>query len=153
MIVFDLKCSDGHVFEVWFASTPAYEEQRAAKHIICPACASTKIEKAVMAPNISAKQNQKAERPTLPIMQTTETGDDKAKALMQELAAVQTKLLERSAWVGKDFERKARAMDAGEETASSIHGEVSAEQARGLLEDGIPVLPLPFPVIPPDKRN
>lgn len=153
MIVFDLKCDGGHVFEVWFASSSAYEEQRAAKLVICPACASTEIGKAVMAPNIGAKQNQKAERPTLPVMQASESGDEKAKALMQELAAVQTKLLERSAWVGKDFERQARAMDAGEEAVSSIHGEVSTEQARGLLEDGIPVMPLPFPVVPPDKRN
>ncbi len=34
MIVFDLRCSGGHVFEAWFGSSAAYEEQRAAARVL-----------------------------------------------------------------------------------------------------------------------
>ena len=39
MISFDLKCGLGHVFEAWFKSSGAYEEQRNSGLIGCPLCA------------------------------------------------------------------------------------------------------------------
>lgn len=154
MIVFDLKCESAHVFEVWFASSSAFEEQRAARLVACPICGSTEVVKALMAPNLGSRQNRKTDAPRLSVIKGQNSEDDgKRKALTETLAIIQSKLLEGSSWVGKDFERQARAMDAGETEPSSIHGEVSAEQAQSLIDDGISVLPLPFPVIPPDKRN
>ncbi len=41
MIVFDLRCAEEHVFEAWFASSTAYDDQRARKLIACPVCADT----------------------------------------------------------------------------------------------------------------
>jgi len=58
MIVFDLKCGQGHVFEAWFGSSAAWEGQRAAGLVACPMCGSAEVEKAVMAPNVGAKGNQ-----------------------------------------------------------------------------------------------
>jgi hypothetical protein len=72
---------------------------------------------------------------------------------MESMAKAQTKALEKSKWVGKDFDRQARAMDAGDAETSTIHGEVTKDEAISLIEDGIAVMPLPFPVIPPEKRN
>ena len=40
MIVFDLKCGSGHVFEAWFASSTAYETQREGGLVQCPVCGS-----------------------------------------------------------------------------------------------------------------
>jgi hypothetical protein len=62
-------------------------------------------------------------------------------------------MLSKSEWVGRDFDSKARAMDAGEIDKATIHGEVSKDEAKALIEDGIGVMPLPFPVVPPSKRN
>ena len=53
MIVFDLKCGAGHVFEAWFASSDAFGEQRYRRLIACPVCGHSAVEKAVMAPNVA----------------------------------------------------------------------------------------------------
>ena len=61
MIVFDLRCGTGHVFESWFGSSVAYEEQRAGGMIACPICGDTGVAKAVMAPNVGAKGNRRSD--------------------------------------------------------------------------------------------
>ncbi|WP_116970632.1 DUF1178 family protein, partial [Blastomonas sp. UPD001] len=43
MIVYDLKCEHDHVFEVWFASSQAYEDQRARGLVACAFCGSTEV--------------------------------------------------------------------------------------------------------------
>ncbi len=53
MIVFDLKCRDGHVFEEWFASTADYDEKVASTQLVCPTCGDTHIEKGLTAPRIN----------------------------------------------------------------------------------------------------
>ncbi len=45
--------------------------------------------------------------------------------------------------VGPDFAEEARKMHFGETPARSIYGEATAEEARELADDGIPVCPLP----------
>ena len=142
MIVFDLRCGGGHVFEAWFASSDAYETQRAAGHIACPLCADGAIEKAVMAPSIPTKGNRR---------------DDPAphaiKAALAALAQQQANVLAGSQWVGGAFARRARAMHAGEEADAPIHGQASLADAKALAEEGVPIAPLPLPVVPPDAAN
>jgi len=144
MIVFDLKCGAGHVFEAWFGSSGDYEDQRARGLLACPLCGDAKVSKAVMAPNVPAKSNRKADAPPSPAA---------VKAALAALAEAQKKALEGSTWVGRAFANRARAMHEGEIDAAPIHGEASAEEARALIEDGVPVAPLPLPVTPPDTRN
>ncbi len=143
MIVFDLKCTHAHVFEAWFGSSADYEDQRARGLLTCPICGDADIAKAVMAPNIPAKGNRAAANAAAP----------DPKALMAALAQVQAKMLEGSQWVGMSFADKARAMHAGEEAAAPIHGQTSLAEAKALIEDGVPVAPLPLPVIPPEQCN
>ncbi len=151
MIVFDLKCADGHVFEIWFGSSNDYESQKARRLIACPYCADTHVEKAVMAPNVAAKGNSSNQN--LPAAQVAPGDDDKMKAMITTLAKAQAQLLSKSKWVGRDFDKTARAMDAGEVDRTTIHGEATPQEAKALIDDGISVLPLPLPVVPPDKRN
>ncbi|MDR6853610.1 hypothetical protein J2Y54_003130 [Sphingomonas sp. BE123] len=145
MIVFDLKCAHAHVFEAWFGSSADYDDQRARGLLSCPVCGDADIAKAVMAPNVAAKGNR---APATPAPATPDP-----KALMAALAQVQAKLLEGSQWVGMSFADKARAMHLGEEPAAPIHGQTSLDEARALIEDGVPVAPLPLPVVPPEQRN
>src|SRR6478609_1230752 len=58
MIVFDLACNSGHVFEAWFGSTDDYEDQRTRGLVSCPLCGAKQVAKAVMAPNVGPKGNQ-----------------------------------------------------------------------------------------------
>ncbi|RYY47765.1 MAG: DUF1178 family protein [Sphingomonadales bacterium] len=142
MIVFDLKCADGHVFEAWFASSTAYIEQKAGGLVACPMCGSGAVDKAVMAPNIGAKGSQGAGVPP-----------EAMKAAMAALAAAQGKALENSTWVGTAFAEKARSMHLGEAPVAQIHGQATREEAKALVEEGVPVAPLPLPVVPPEASN
>ena len=49
-----------------------------------------------------------------------------------------------SDYVGMSFAAEARAMHEGTRPERAIHGEARIDEARKLLEDGIPVAPLPF---------
>lgn len=142
MIVFDLRCGNSHVFEAWFASSAAYEEQRQRALVICPVCDDSVIEKAVMAPNIGAKGNR-----------AVASSVTELDATLTQMAAVQAKLLEKSEWVGRALPDRARAMHLGDEPVALIHGETSLAEAKELTEEGVPLLPLPFRVIPPPARN
>lgn len=150
MIVFDLKCAAGHVFEAWFGSSAAWEAQRSAGLVACPLCGGAEVEKAVMAPNVGAKSNQAAAAnvPNAPAIPA-----EAMKAAMAALAAAQAKALEGSKWVGTAFADKARAMHLGEAPHAPIHGQVSVAEAAALIEEGVPVAPLPLPVVPPEACN
>ena len=142
MIVFDLKCGTGHVFEAWFGSGADYTDQRERGLVSCPLCGDGAVEKAVMAPNVAAKGNR-ADVPSPAAM----------KAAMRELAKLQTKALKDSTWVGRDFANQARAMHVGERDHATIHGQATPTEAKALADDGVAVAPLPFPVVPPEQAN
>jgi hypothetical protein len=133
MIVFDLLCLDGgETFEAWFRSNADYEEQSAAGLVECPFCESTRIAKAPMAPSVPRKP---------------------ADSPLARVAAVQAELLKGSRWVGDEFAETARAIHEGEIAAEPVHGNATLEQARALVDDGVPVAPLPLPVVPPTQVN
>ncbi|NIJ19124.1 hypothetical protein FHS95_000793 [Sphingomonas naasensis] len=152
MIVFDLKCAAGHVFEAWFGSSAAWDAQRAAGLIACPICGDGDVAKAVMAPNVAAKGNRRTTAPA-PVLPRETPPPEVVKAAMEMIAAAQTKMLETSQWVGAAFTEKARAMHLGEAPAAPIHGRATAEQAQELIEEGVAVAPLLVPVVPPEQRN
>ncbi len=158
MIVFDLKCArEGHVFEGWFSSTEDFAGQKERGLLVCPMCGDAQVEKAVMAPAVSAKGNRRPDpvvtkaRHQVPV--STGGDSEKTAVLMQALAKAQAEALAGSEWVGRKFADKARAMHYGEVDAKPIHGEVAAEEARSLVEEGVEVAPLIFPVVPPEAQN
>lgn len=164
MIVFDLQCASAcHKFEGWFSSSDDYEQQTARGLLLCPVCGDGEIRKAVMAPAVSAKSNQRAIVASGPAQAEGEgqtvvpmsAGNDnpRLKELMQALAHTQAEALKQSEWVGNGFADRARAMHYGEEDAKPIHGHVAAQEARSLLEEGVEVAPLLFPVVPPEAQN
>ena len=137
MIVFDLKCLDGgELFEGWFSSGSDFDEQVARKLLGCPFCGSARVEKAPMAPRVSRSK---------PV--------DERTSEINKLASLQSKLLQGSQWVGSDFPERARAMHLGETEARPVHGEASHEEARSLIDEGVPILPLPLRVVPPGQVN
>lgn len=151
MIVFDLACAEGgHVFEGWFGSTGDYETQRAQGWIACPMCGSTDVAKAVMAPRVGAKGNQRGEATPVPV---ANEAPEALRRMMQALAEAQAKALEGSDYVGERFADEARAMHLGESDHRAIHGQASVEEAKALIEEGVAVAPLPFPVRPPGTDN
>lgn len=143
------------MFEAWFGSSTDYEDQRDRALIACPVCGATEISKAVMAPAVPAKSNQAAAA-NLPVANggAIDPRDvAKMRAMMTKLAEAQSEALKDSEWVGRRFAETARAMHYGEQDHKSIYGEVASEEARALMEEGVEVAPLPFPVAPPEQRN
>ncbi|MCC6925570.1 DUF1178 family protein [Novosphingobium sp.] len=155
MIVFDLECRPlGHRFEGWFASSDDYAAQQQRGLIGCPHCGTADVTKAVMAPSVGRKGNQLAQT-TAVAAQPVLAGQlpPEAQELMAKLATLQAEALKQSRWVGKNFADESRKMHYGESEAETIHGQATPEQARDLLDEGIALMPLPFPVAPPDELN
>ena len=160
MIVYDLSCTNGHGFEGWFGSSADFQRQQEAGLVSCPHCGSAEIAKAPMAPAVPRKSNQASlPRPagaTLPPAGAVMGGGPmhpEVQAALKTLAEAQAKALEGSQWVGTHFAEDARAMHYGERDPAPIHGQATMDEARKLLDEGIEVLPLPFPVLPPDELN
>lgn len=153
MIVFDLSCPADHVFEAWFGSTADYEQQRARGLVSCPVCGSGEVEKAVMAPNVAPKGNAGGGGAArLPVRggKGGEPSPAEMKAMLAALARAQARALENSEHVGPRFAEEARAIHAGDAPERLIHGQATAEEAKALVEEGVPVAPLPLPIVPPD---
>ncbi|MEW4447926.1 DUF1178 family protein [Qipengyuania sp. JC766] len=160
MIVFDLKCDNSHRFECWFKSSGDFEEQSSRGLVSCPQCGSGVVAKAPMAPAVPKKsagegRRNRLEPKSAPADQPLAGGSllpEVAKAL-QTIAKAQAKALEKSTWVGEKFADKARAMHYGEADEAPIHGRASRDDAEALLEEGITVAPILFPIAPPDEVN
>jgi hypothetical protein len=152
MIVFDLRCAPaGHVFEAWFGSSADYEGQQARGLVQCPLCGSGEVGKAVMAPRVSAKGNQRSDPSPSPAPVSSDV--EGMKKMLAAMATAQKKLLENSEHVGAKFADEARAIHHGESPQRAIHGRATQDEARSLAEDGIAVAPLPFPVIDEERKN
>jgi len=155
MIVYDLSCCEGHRFEGWFGSSGDFEDQRARGLLCCPSCGTADVTKAPMAPAVPAKGNRRQEvlppEASRPMANTPmPPGMQKALAV---LAKAQAEALKNSTWVGDRFAEETRKMHYGERDEAPIHGQASLAEAKALIEEGVPVAPLPFPVAPPEKLN
>ena len=132
MIRYALACDHGHEFEGWFGSSSAFADQQARGLLECPVCASTAVRKQIMAPAVAGT---KRDTPDLP---------PKARAMMMEaLGKVRRHVEENFDYVGDAFAREARAIHEGRSEDRGIFGEASPAEVKALVEDGVPVAPLP----------
>lgn len=150
MIRFTLKCEREHCFESWFESNDAFDKLVSRRLVECPSCGSTKISKELMAPKVRSSRkaalpvpSDAAPAPAAP----PDAGADVAEAIQKLKAHVE----KNSDYVGDSFANEARAMHEGDKPQRAIHGEAKLDDARKLIEDGVPALPLPF--IPRQKTN
>lgn len=143
MIRYSLKCAAGHGFDSWFQSAEAFATLQGAGQLVCPVCGATRVEKELMAPAVRpARKAEAAERPSLA---------DPASELEAAIAALKKQIEDNSEYVGMNFAAEARRIHAGEAPERAIHGEAKPEDARKMLEEGLPVAPLPF--LPARKVN
>jgi hypothetical protein len=133
MIRYALRCSNDHRFESWFGSSDDFDRLKAAGMVTCEVCGGTGVEKDLMAPRVAASSDGS----------TPLSGP--ASPAEQALAELRRRIEASSEDVGRNFAREARRIHAGEASARPIIGEARVVDARALLEDGIPVAPLPWP--------
>ncbi len=137
MIRFALRCDEGHSFDSWFQSAAAYDALAAAGHLSCAVCGSASVQKALMAPALPARRERTAP-------ETPDTADTPEEARRRAIEALRRKIEAESDYVGMEFAAEARAIHEGDAPERPIYGEARRDDARRLLEDGIPVAPLPF---------
>ena len=134
MIRFNLKCDHDHSFESWFQSGDAFDKLVASGMVTCTTCGSTAVSKSIMAPAVSTSSDITAPRPT-----------------EAALAKLRDAVEKNSDYVGSSFVKQARDMHDGTIPERPIYGEARLDEAKKLVDDGIPVMPLPF--IPRKKAN
>jgi hypothetical protein len=67
------------------------------------------------------------------------------------LAKLRDEVEKNSEYVGMNFASEARAIHDGDAPGRAIYGEAKPGDAKKLIEDGVPVAPLPF--TPKNKTN
>ncbi|MCG3267947.1 DUF1178 family protein [Yoonia sp. I 8.24] len=134
MIRFHLKCDQGHAFESWFQSGEAFDKLSRTGLITCETCGSTAVSKSIMAPAVSTSAEITA-----------------PKAAENPIEKLRDEVESKSDYVGDKFVKEARDMHDGITPERPIYGEAKLDEAKKLVDDGIPVMPLPF--IPRKKAN
>lgn len=136
MKVLDLQCAHGHVFEGWFADEADFQSQRASGLLICPVCADGDIQKRLSAPRLNLSGGQQ---------QADADASPQAVAHRQQAAllGLMREVMRQTEDVGERFAQEARRMHLGEAPARGIRGQATPQQVSELLDEGVPVLPLP----------
>lgn len=130
MIKFTLSCENDHRFESWFASNAACDKLMSTGMVTCTTCGSADIHKTLMAPSVPKKTNAATPDPIEKLRQEVETNSE---------------------YVGGSFATQARDMHDGLIDEKPIYGEATGADAIKLIDDGVPIMPLPF--IPKKKVN
>lgn len=144
MIQFTLKCDRDHRFDSWFQSSAAFDKLKASGMVSCAVCGSTVVDKAMMAPRVAVSRDA----PDSPATGALSTPRHPAE---QALAELKKRIESESEYVGLNFASEARRIHAGDSPERPIYGEARPDEARKLIEDGVPVAPLPF--VPGRKSN
>lgn len=155
MKVLNLQCAAQHGFEGWFASEAEFQRQLAEGLVSCPVCGDHAIHKLPAAPrlNLSASREPASRAPSSRPESRAETRLESQTGQpvdQRELQAAWLKLAREVARqtedVGSDFAEEARRIHHGEAPERGIRGQATVQETLALVEEGIPVLPLPMPV-------
>ncbi|MFN3611653.1 DUF1178 family protein [Tepidimonas sp.] len=145
MKVLDLACAHGHRFEGWFASEEEFRDQSARGLLECPVCGDQAIEKQLSAPYVQTRRAEPPEEPrsTAPQVAPAERSAPLSPEQQAQVLRALRAWVQDSEDVGERFAAEARAIHHGEAEARSIRGVATPGEAAALLEEGVPVLPLP----------
>ncbi|MEL7028928.1 MAG: DUF1178 family protein [Pseudomonadota bacterium] len=147
MIKYSLICADNHEFEAWFRDSADYDSQAERKLVECPICGTLEVRKAIMAPSIARGGSG--------------AGDKRMGEIQKEIAKAMTRArdyVEKNFdYVGDKFPEEARKIHYGETDERQIYGEASGAEVKELVDEGVPVAPVPkpagAPATPPKKLN
>ena len=136
MILYKLKCSNGHNFDSWFKSSETFEKLNKIGQIKCEFCDSQSVEKELMSPGLQISSSDKKVEKNLLTKSHSE-----AEKILKEF---KEKIEKNTENVGRDFAKVARQIHDGEAPNRSIIGEATAQETIDLIEDEIPITPLPW---------
>lgn len=141
MIVFDLECSEGHVFEGWFNSIESFEEQDRKNLIACPYCNDSSIRKVISPVAMKGSSSREEERQSSTVDYTR---------LAKEIVEYINRNFED---VGTDFAKEALKMHYSVTEKRNIRGSATEEEEKTLKDEGVDFFKIPVPKIHDDKKN
>ena len=140
MIVFDLECSQGHVFEGWFDSLESFEGQNLKDLVNCPSCNDSQI-KRIMSPVAVKKSHSENRKVAEPI--------DYKKLAKEVVHYIKNNFED----VGSNFAGEALKIHYGVSEKRNIRGSANSEEEKTLNEEGIEFFKLHLPKTDEDKKN
>ena len=134
MIIYDLKCQDGHKFEGWFKDRGAFDKQKEKALIACPVCGNTD---AVIVPSsvtIRGKDGRSS-------ADKRQTGTIPLKILKEFKEYIHKNFDD----VGEKFAEVALRMHHGEEDGRNIRGTTTQSEEENLRDEGVRFVKIPLP--------
>jgi hypothetical protein len=158
MILYELKCQAGHVFEAWFKDSAAYDRQAKRGQIACPVCNDTRIGKAPMAPSIKGSKNRdearseaRSEEAKVPAPAPAAAESIAHLGAMEAVRELVRQIEANCENVGDKFPDEARRIHYGESEKRGIYGQASLEETKALQDEGVEVAALPW--VTPKRTN
>jgi hypothetical protein len=130
MILYALRCDDGHEFEAWFRDSAAYDAQEATGLLSCPQCGSEAVTRGLMAPAVRAGTAGAA--PRLP---------DAVRVALQRLRA---DVEHHCDPVGDRFAEEALRIHRGLAERRGIYGNATEAEREALVDEGVEVGLVPW---------
>ena len=146
MILYQLKCRQGHEFEAWFLNSATYDSQQASGDVGCPFCGTTEVTKGMMAPNLSPGRSSGREGAAPSEVRAKQV----AEKILEAVDDLREHVEETCDYVGDEFAEEARRIHSGDDDDDGdgeergIYGEATDEDAEDLEEEGIEFFRLPF---------
>ena len=153
MIKYALICDQHHTFEGWFSNSGDFDAQKKRKLVSCPICNSLKVEKTLMAPQVSTTKARDKNLTPTPDHSLTATNSPTSAQYQQAIAEIRKMrdhVQANSENVGNKFPEEARKIHYGEADKRGIYGQASPNDVKELVEEGVEIMP--FPELPEDKN-
>lgn len=133
MIRYALLCEHQHEFEGWFGASADFDDQQARGLIECPVCGSKAVSKAIMAPAVAGTRRRSQDQ----------TPAQTQAMMMEAMGRIRRHVEDNFDDVGDSFASEARAIHEGRSEDRGIYGHATSQEVRDLVEDGVPVAPMP----------
>lgn len=133
MIIFDLQCTNGHIFEGWFEDGKAFKHQKKKKLISCPMCNDANVNQ--MPSTFAIKS-----RPQTPQIPSHE------KQMAQLGKKIVDYVEKNFDDVGCDFTAEALKIHYGVAEQRNIRGTSTDSEEELLKKEGVDFFKMPLPI-------
>lgn len=134
MIVYELRCGDGHKFEGWFKDRGAFEEQKARVLIACPVCGKTDASVIPSSVAVVGRDSRSSH-------EKAEVGVSPLRTLREFHEYIHKNFED----VGDKFAEVALRIHRREEDKRNIQGTTTQNEEEHLREEGVRFIKLPLP--------
>ena len=134
VIIFDLKCENGHKFDGWFKDRQAFIDQNSKKLVACPICNTCSVDIVPSSVTIGGKDFRSAGKL-----------EEKENFPVKALQALRQYIDKNFEDVGNHFAEVALKIHFGEEEKRNIKGTTTPQEDENLREEGVQFIKIPVP--------